>query len=160
MSTPSATGPIAKALQAVKDFFTSWGRPPRAASAVHSGRVLYLYLPVGADQVAVGVLSQEGKEFVFRYTEQFAGRVDLPALSPFPDRTRTYRSAYLWPFFEVRLPPLERQDVAEVIQTQKLDPDDTLGLLAVFGRKALTTPYEFRLEKVHPTDTTFKIAAT
>jgi HipA-like protein len=160
MTTPVESGPIGKALQAVKAFFTSWGRPPRAASPAHSGRTLYLYLPIESDMVPVGVLSQEGKEFVFKYTEQFVRRTDLPALSAFPDRTKPYRSTYLWPFFEVRLPPLDREDVAEIIKAQKVDPDDTLALLAVFGRKTLTTPYEFRLEKVRPTDTTYKVATT
>jgi HipA-like protein len=126
----------------------------------HSGKTLYLYLPIESELVPVGVLSQEDKEFVFRYAQEFFSRTDLPALSAFPDRAREYRSPVLWPFFEVRLPPLDRPDVAAVIKARRIDPDDALALLATIGLKTLTTPYEFRLEKVRPTDTTYKVATT
>jgi HipA-like protein len=97
-----------------------------------------------SDRVEIGVLAKEGPEFVFKYAESFLQRTDLPSLSAFPDRTREYRSRHLWPFFAVRLPPLDREDIAEIVRAQALDPADPMALLAVLGRKTVTSPYELR----------------
>lgn len=134
---------MSSAFDFIKKVFASWGRAPRRASEHHSGRTLYLYLPVQSRMVPVGTLSQEGKEFVFVYDKEFRRRDDLPPISAFPDKGGEYRSETLWPFFDVRLPPVERADVASKIKEKHLDPEDTLALLAEFGRKTLTTPYEF-----------------
>ena len=107
---------------------------------------LYLYLPVQNEMVHVGILSQEGKEFVFRYDERFQHREDVPPISAFPDKTKEYRSEMLWPFFEVRLPPLDRPDIASQVKDRNVDQDDVLTLLAEFGQKTVTTPYEFKME--------------
>ena len=127
----------------IKKVFSSWGRAPRRASQHLSGRTLFLYLPVEDKMVHVGTLSQEGREFVFVYDKGFRHRDDLPPISAFPDKGAEYRSETLWPFFDVRLPPVERADIASTIKEKHLDPEDTLALLAEFGRKTLTTPYEF-----------------
>lgn len=130
-----------------RGIFSSSERAPRGTAAGDPGRCLYLYLPFGEKLIPVGTLSQEGDRFVFEYDRRFRDRDDLPPISAFPDKSRVYRSPVLWPFFEVLLPPLERPDVAQIVKERKLDPTDVLALLETFGRRCLTTPYEFRAQR-------------
>lgn len=85
---------------------------------------------------------------MFRYDGAYAARADYPALAAFPDRGREYRSTELWPFFEVRLPPLDRADVQHLIRERNIDAGDTMRLLAELGARTITTPYELRYERV------------
>jgi HipA-like protein len=124
----------------------SLGLRPIAAPVVSDvEQTLELYLPVQGNHVLVGRLTQESGRFVFRYSDTFKRRNDLPPITAFPDKHMAYESKELWPFFQVRLPPVDRADVQEVLRQQRIDESDTLALLAVVGRKAVSTPYEFRL---------------
>lgn len=134
-----------------KRVFASWGRDPHRAATTPSGKRLYLYLPTDEGMIPVGTLSRDGEEFVFAYDPKFIRRTDLPPISTFPDKTKEYRSAVLWPVFEVRLPPLGRPDIASRVEAEKIDTHDVLELLAKVGRKTLTTPYEFSLERYSST---------
>ena len=96
------------------------------------------------DQVLIGALTNEAGEYVFRYDHAYVERDEYPALAAFPDKQREYRSRDLWPFFDVRLPPLERSDVRQLIKARNIDAGDTLRLLAELGRRTITTPYELR----------------
>jgi HipA-like protein len=99
---------------------------------------------IDCEQVLIGELSNDAGEYVFRYDANYAARADYPALAAFPDKQREYRSRELWPFFDVRLPPLNRADVQHVIRERNIDAGDTLRLLAELGRRTITTPYELR----------------
>jgi HipA-like protein len=134
--------PIRETLGAILE---SWGIRLSPASK-HGGTAgLELYLPIDGQHVLVGRLSQEDGEFVFRYSESFRRRTDIPPITAFPDKSVTYRSADLWPFFQVRLPPASRADVRKLVEEKRLDPSDPLVLLGELGRKAVSAPYEFRL---------------
>jgi len=104
-----------------------------------------LYLRSAGEGIFVGRLRKEGDEFVFEYSKEFASREDLPSLPDFPHRNRPYRSADLWPFFLVRLPPSDRPDVQRVIRDKGIEPQNTLELLGKLGRRAISSPYELEL---------------
>lgn len=87
----------------------------------------------------IGELSCEDGAFVFRYEPNYDG----PPISAFPKKDRNYKSAVLWPFFEVRKPPTSRKDVQEAIKS--INSDDPLELLATLGGLSVTNPYELRL---------------
>ena len=89
----------------------------------------------------VGELWCEGGEFVFRYEPGYAGE----PISAFPHVDRAYRDKVLWPFFEVRIPPLSRKDVRDAIEEEEVDADDPLEMLAKLGRFSVANPYELRL---------------
>jgi HipA-like protein len=91
----------------------------------------------------VGTLTREGADYVFRYTDAFRDRTELPPIANFPDKERwEYRSTTLFPFFAARLPSIERPEVAQIISEHGLDPADVMQLLANLGRKTITSPYE------------------
>jgi len=132
---------------ALDAFWKTLGRPRRAAVGERSTATgLDLLVPghSGEDQV-IGTLTRAGDQFLFRYSDGFKRQASIPPIPEFPDKDREYRSAYLWPFFEVRLPPTDRSDIQELMRSKDLDDADTFRLLAELARKSVTTPYEFRL---------------
>ena len=89
----------------------------------------------------VGRLSYEEGEYVFRYDSDFRGK----PISAFPELTREYRSTLLWPFFAVRIPPLDREDMRKEISDRSLRKDQVLEILASLARVSVANPYEFKL---------------
>ncbi len=65
--------------------------------------------------------------------------------SAFPETTERYRANFLWPFFEVRIPPTSRSDVREVMEAEKIDGSDPFEMLATLGRLLVANSYEMRL---------------
>ena len=86
----------------------------------------------------IGELFCEDGAFVFRYEPDYTG----PPISAFPKKDRNYKSAVLWPFFEVRKPPTSRKDVQEALKG--INSDDPLETLATLGGLSVTNPYELR----------------
>jgi HipA-like protein len=96
-------------------------------------------------RILVGSLTEEGREYVFRYAESFKRQQEIPPISAFPDVDEEYRSRQLWPFFSVRLPPLDRPDIEELLRERGLKKEDALALLAALARKPISTPFEFEM---------------
>ena len=67
-------------------------------------------------------------------------------ISAFPRIDKEYRSECLWPFFAVRIPPMEREDVKEEITNRSLKEDQVIEILGSIARVSVTNLYEFRLE--------------
>jgi HipA-like protein len=131
---------------ALRDQLRSWGTVlPRASG--DRGPTIHVYAP-GKDREMrrIGTLWQEGRDFVFRYDPTFVASPDAEPISAFPELDETYRSAELWPFFAVRIPPLRREDVRMLLQKRGLRPEQTLEVLGAIARKSATNPYELRLE--------------
>jgi HipA-like protein len=125
-------------------FLHDWGisaAPAHETSSSRSGVDVVLNLPE-EEPFVVGTLMTEGQEYVFRYSENFKRRLEIPAISAFPDRNQVYRSAELWPFFQVRIPPVDRKDVREILEAKKLDRTDLMSLLPALGGRAVTSPYD------------------
>jgi HipA-like protein len=131
---------------------SSLGFPLTRAPQAAPKRSLALVLHVDDDEViTVGHLGyererQEGYEeakFVFTYSDEFK-ESGLPAITGFPDVHQRYESPVLWPFFQVRLPPSSREDVARAIAEHRLDTDNVFEMLRVLGRHSATSPYELR----------------
>ncbi len=53
----------------------------------------------------------------------------------------------VWPFFLVRVPPIEREDVRSMIEDLRIAPDDEFALLAAVGARTITSPYELELRE-------------
>ena len=102
---------------------------------------LEVYRIASDERILVGRLTSEAGVYIFRYDENYNGS-PVPA---FPDRGREYRSELLWPFFAIRIPPLEREDVRQEMERKKLDEEDVFGILGTLGRISISNPYELRL---------------
>ena len=101
---------------------------------------LLLSLPLERT-IKVGTLHRDDDGYVFQYAKEFA-ESHLPLLPDFPRIDDTYRSPELWPFFAVRLPPVDRPDVKAQIEKLNIDKDDTLKLLGSLGQRVISSPYE------------------
>jgi hypothetical protein len=131
---------------------SSLGFPLARAPHAAPRRSLALVLHVDDDEiVTVGHLGyererQDGYEvpkFVFTYSDVFR-ESGLPPIPGFPDVSQRYESPVLWPFFQVRLPPNTREDVARAIAEHRLDTENVFEMLRVLGRHSATSPYELR----------------
>ena len=112
-----------------------------ASSTTPKGRALAVYHKTGPDMILVGRLSCEHEEYVFRYDPGYVGE----PISAFPIMDKPYRSRLLWPFFAIRIPPLNREDVREEIATRSLRKDQILEILGSVARVSVANPYEFKL---------------
>lgn len=112
---------------------------------VEEGHALRVLLRQHGERRSVGILTTDGDEWTFAYDPAYIQDPDAPAISAFPDKTVSYRSKDLWPFFGVRLPSTERQDIREVMERRGLRESDKLQLLGALSRKAVTSPWEFEL---------------
>jgi hypothetical protein len=142
---------IAKFIQRTTDsmfsVLESWGFVRRQASSTvsHGSAAVRVLLATPSGVVHIGTLMRDGGEYVFSYTPAFAAS-SLPAIGEFPDKGREYRSATLWPFFEVRMPRVGREDVKTVMAAKKIDPHDELRLLGELAKKSVASPYELTYE--------------
>ena len=104
-------------------------------------RTLVVYRQIDTESVLVGRLSFEQGQFVFRYDTEYLGE----PISAFPRKDQEYRSEHLWPFFSVRIPPFDRQDMREEIASRSLSRDQTIEILGSIARVSVSNPYEFKL---------------
>lgn len=113
----------------------------RAPSTRSKEMTLEIYRQSADENYLVGRLWCEESEFVFRYDSDYRGA----PISAFPDTGREYRSEHLWPFFTVRIPPLDREDMRREIANQSLRDDHVIEILGSVARVSVTNPYEFKL---------------
>jgi HipA-like protein len=132
--------------QALARVWRSWGQGPTGTSATDAKRRLdvLLALPDGR-RMLVGSLTFEDGEYVFRYSDGFKRQTDVPPIGAFPDPNEEYRSPDLFPFFDVRLPPIDRADVRRVVLERHIDPEDKFHLLGELARRTVTSPYDLEL---------------
>lgn len=136
--------------ESLHELLDSWGMSRTLAPQGSGTRSVRVKGPSrSGGEVLVGQLWLEGGEFVFRYAESYQ-RSGEPPIAGFPDLESEYRSRRLWPFFEVRLPPTDREDVRRVIQASGVDEKDPLALLAALGAHTATSPYTLELEDKRP----------
>ena len=112
-----------------------------ASSTPPGGRALGVYHKIGPDVILVGRLSCEQEEYVFQYAPGYVGK----PISAFPKMGQEYRSGRLWPFFAIRIPPLNREDVREQIANRSLKEDQILEVLGSVAKASVANPYEFKL---------------
>jgi HipA-like protein len=131
---------------AVQAVLRSWGfvSAPAPHDDLQRKIDVLLSLPDGR-RLVVGTLSYVNDEYVFQYSDSFKAQSAIPPITAFPNPHEEYRSPELWPFFEVRLPPVDRADVQRFIAEHRIDPNDHVRMLAELGRRSLTSPYDLEL---------------
>jgi len=137
-----------KKSESYESIFSSWGLPWarlwRRQSSVTPG--LALFLATADDRVHVGTLvrDDETENYVFSYTPEYRKR-GLPPISDFPKLAGPNAFDRLPAFFEARIPPLHRADVAAMLVSKSIDRSDVFSILARVAPRTISSPYEFEL---------------
>jgi len=96
----------------------------------------------------IGKLWTEDSKYFFSYDKEFIN-TDLRPLTGFEDLEKVYSSSVLFPFFEVRIPDMKREDVIKKLQEKHLDKTASdLKKLLVLGNKTINDPYVLTLRTV------------
>jgi len=104
------------------------------------GHFVLHYHPAPQSSVTVGRLSFEGKVWTFTYDDEYKRRTDLRPIEGFDDLDRVYQSSELFPFFAVRIPDVDRDDVKQTLEQYQLRNPDPVDLLRLFGRRVVSSP--------------------
>jgi len=81
--------------------------------------------------------------YLFRYLACFK-EANLQPLPGLPDLDEIYEAPDLFPYFEERIPDIQRREIQEWLRRRGLPENDKLALLAALGRKKATDQYEIR----------------
>jgi len=130
---------------AIMDQFESWSGVRLPTPGKDTGAYILVTMDAGAKARIIGTLSQERGEFVFRYDSGYAADPTAEPIPAFPDRESEYRSKDLWPFFAVRIPPVNRQDVSAALEHRGIRPDQTLEILGALASRTISNPYKLEL---------------
>lgn len=136
---------IRQAIRALRRELAPWGTERPRARDVSGVATVVVFVDTRGGRRTLGTLAREGKEFVFRYDPAFTRDPDAKPISAFPDMTREYRAEELWPFFAVRLPPVDREDVQEAMRRRHIPESDVLRLLAELSGRGVSSPYRFSM---------------
>ncbi len=117
------------------------GTKPVDTSSKPQEMTLEVNRKLPSEPVLVGRLTCEEGEYVFRYDPEYVGE----PIFAFPDVGKEYRSKYLWPFFSIRIPPLNREDMRKEMINRSLRDDQILEILGSVAKISVTSPYEFQL---------------
>jgi len=96
---------------------------------------------LGYKELEIGTLLFKDGEWIFKYSEDFKTQNEIQALIDFPDKTRTYRSEDLWPFFLSRIPGLSQPAIRELLRQEEINEDDEAALLKRFGKTSISNPF-------------------
>ena len=119
---------------------TRSGRPTERDGGVR----LRLVLQRGDERLHVGTLRVKDEQYVFTYSDAYR-RTGLPALPEFPSFDKPHEFDRLPTFFEVRVPPVTRPDIASLLAAEGIKPTDVLRILGKLGSTSPTSPFEFEL---------------
>jgi HipA-like protein len=123
----------------IKTWLGKAGRKPVLQPSVEDSGTFFLMV----DGIKMGILTFHEGVWEFQYAEEFKAHTDkYHSIVGFPSLERIYRSATLWPFFQIRIPGLKQPLVQELLKKESISPDNQFALLKRFGRKSISNPYE------------------
>lgn len=109
-----------------------------------AGRIVVFIPREDGSEEVIGELRREGGTYIFTYDDAYVRNPRSTPIRAFPDMRKEYRHTELWPFFEVRIPALDRPEVKQLLIAHQIDPGDKMAVLRVLGRRTITNPYELR----------------
>lgn len=115
-------------------------RAMRSKAPGRPAHFVLLYVPPAEPRVVVGDLEFDGRMWSFRYSEEYKLRRDLRAIEGMDDINRIYRSSVLFPFFAVRIPDVDRDDVRRRLEEDRVRDPEPADMLRIFGRHVVSSP--------------------
>lgn len=117
---------------------TLWAMRPRSTGK--PARFVLQYSPQAEPTVTVGHLDFDGALWTFVYAEEYKERHDLRPIEGLDEVGKVYRSPVLFPFFAVRIPDIDRDDVRRKLEEDRIRDPEATDLLRIFGRRVLSSP--------------------
>jgi hypothetical protein len=108
--------------------------------AQKAARFLLRYGPPRERPIIVGHLEFDGRMWTFWYDDEYKERADLRPIEGFDDVDRVYQSSVLFPFFAVRVPDIDRDDVRRTLEAAHVRRPEVTDLLRMFGRRVVSSP--------------------
>lgn len=128
--------------QALEEFGLTFARARAGARGALTDPRVEVYLPADTGPLLVGVLREEDGVYVFEYSVRFRSQDAVPPITSFPEKDHPpYRSKTLFPFFNVRIPPRDREDVQRALADRGIQPHDALRIIGELASKSPTSPY-------------------
>ena len=127
--------PIKKLMEKAKD----WLGFSRSVKAPPEARAKFL---LTYDDLLVGTLTVEDGLWRFEYSDKFRSADEFRPLVEFPDVNKIYVNDELWQFFASRIPSTEQPEVEEILRREHVEEDDAVGLLRLFGKRTIASPFE------------------
>jgi HipA-like protein len=112
----------------------------RARPSQKAARFALRYVPSAEPPVTVGHLEFDGSIWTFSYADEYKQRADLRPIEGFDDVEKVYRSSVLFPFFAVRIPDPDREDVRRKLEEDRVHNPEATDLLRIFGRRVVSSP--------------------
>ena len=112
----------------------------RLRPARKPARFVLRYVPPAGEHVTVGQLEFLGGTWTFYYDDEYKKRRDLRPIEGFADLEKVYRSSVLFPFFAVRIPDVDRDDVRRKLAEEHVRDPEATDMLRVFGRSVVSSP--------------------
>ena len=109
-------------------------RPQRTA------RFILRYGPPAEHPITVGHLEFDGSFWTYWYDDEYKHREDLRPIEGFGDVDKVYQSSELFPFFAVRIPDPDRDDVRRKLEAAHVRRPEITDLLRMFGRRVVSSP--------------------
>ena len=97
--------------------------------------------------LVIGWLKKEDEIWEFKYSSDFQDRPDLRPLVQFPDKTKTYKSKRLYPYFLERIPNLKSAKIQAEMKKHGIASDDLFELLRLFGKRTIKDPFDLVYEE-------------
>ncbi|MFV1980230.1 MAG: HipA N-terminal domain-containing protein [Rhodothermia bacterium] len=114
--------------------------------SLHTPKDAVAEFQLSYNNLNVGTLTVRDGLWVFSYSADFKKQQVVSPLVDFRDVGKIYEAEDLWPFFSIRIPSKEQAAVKEAIKNGRVDANNEVGLLKLFGEKTIANP--FRLTAV------------
>ena len=115
-------------------------RSMRSKPSSKPARFILRYVPPAESIVTVGELEFDGTMWTFSYADEYKQRRDLRPIEGFDEIGKVYRSSILFPFFAVRIPDIDREDVKRRLKEDRVSDPEPTDLLRIFGRRVVSSP--------------------
>jgi HipA-like protein len=93
------------------------------------------------EKLLIGSLMYDGKNWSFKYSDEFKNDIRVNTIIDFPDIEKEYIIKELWPFNATRIPSLNQPYQLKKIQKANIDENDSVELLKLFGNDTITNPF-------------------
>ena len=132
----------------IKTLFSAFGdlfKSEEQASALQTPQETAVTFILSHRSTSIGELILNNGTWTFQYTEEFKQQKKLTPIIDFSDINKVYQSEKLFAYFEFRIPSIQRPQIKQVIEKEKIDSNNTVELLKHFGQRTIVNPFHLQM---------------